>query len=78
MKPDKNQIWSEVDPRFNRFVMILDIKPGRRGVLAQTCKRNNLGQWVPAPRSRKSWCDVERFNGKRGGYAPANGGDTHG
>lgn len=70
MKPEKNQIWREVDPRYDRYIMVLDVKPGRRGVLVQTSERDNHGQWVPAPRSRKAWCDIERFNGKRGGYEP--------
>lgn len=71
MTPEKGQIWREVDPRFNRFIMVLDVQPGRRGVLVQTYECTNLGQWVPAPRSRKAWCDIERFNGKRNGYEPA-------
>lgn len=68
MKPEKGQIWREVDHRFDRYIMVLDVREGRRGILAQTTERNDLGQWRPAPRSRKSWCDVERFNGRRGGY----------
>lgn len=76
MKPEKGQIWREVDPRFDRYVMVLDVREGRRGILVQTTERNDLGQWVPAPRSRKSWCDVERFSGRRGGYElTSSGGD---
>ncbi len=80
MNPAKGQIWREVDPRLNRFVMVLDVVSGRRGVLVQTCERNDLGQWVPSPRSRKAWCDIERFHGKLGGYelaTPSERGNQH-
>lgn len=69
MEPKVGQIWKEVDPRLNRFVSIESVKPNwRRGITIRTVV-NQDGVWVPAPRSRVSYADAERFNGKRGGYA---------
>lgn len=70
VKVREGQIWKEVDPRFERYVRIVTVLPsGRRSIGIQTCAENGKGGWAPAPRSRHSWCDRERFNGKRGGYA---------
>jgi hypothetical protein len=68
------QVWRECDPRETRFVRILNLKPGRRGVLICTMVMTGDGSvesphaWVPASRSHARWADHERFNGKRGGY----------
>lgn len=62
------QVWKEVDPRFERFVLVTDVQPGRRGIQVQTVTFHENEGWVFAPRSRKAWCDKERFNGKRSGY----------
>lgn len=64
----KGQIWKEVDPRFERRVIITDVVEGRRGIQVQGVVPDFNYGWKPAPRSRKAWCDRERFNGKRGGY----------
>ena len=61
------QIWREVDPRFERHVRIESIGAGRRSVGIRTVVRHD-GRWIEGPRSRASWCDGERFNGKRGNY----------
>ena len=69
------QIWREVDPRAVRHVRVLKIGEGRRSVLIRTVYRSGDGsrlspwQWDFTRGSRTSWCDRERFNGKRGGYA---------
>lgn len=53
------QLWEEVDPRFSRKVVVLDIvsltQP--KGVLIMN-----------AETQRKNWASAGRFNGKRGGY----------
>lgn len=67
-QPKIGDIWREVDPRFTRHVRVFDVQQGRRGIAVRTCVKTE-GNWRPAPRSRLSWCDRERFNGKRCGYA---------
>lgn len=62
------QIWKEVDPRFQRFVRIDGVGHGRRGISIRTVEQKD-GRWAEAPRSRLSYCDAERFRGKRSGYA---------
>lgn len=61
------QIWKEVDPRFERYVIIQHVGEGRRSIQVRTVTHNGKG-WEVAPKSKSSWCDAERFNGKRGGY----------
>lgn len=62
------QIWREVDPRFERYVRIMRVgKFARRSIEIRTVKIVD-GQWQIAPHSRLTFCDLERFNGKRGGY----------
>lgn len=56
------QIWQEVDPRFERFIKVVELTEDE--ILVQTCDREgNIvnGSRVTRPRA-------ERFNGKRGGY----------
>lgn len=67
---EANQIWREVGPRFERFVRVEQVANGnRRGILVRTVVRSNGdGPWIRAPRSRASWRDRNRFNGRRGGY----------
>lgn len=65
--PKNGDIWREVDPRFERFVRIEAIYSGRRGYQIRTVTQTE-GKWSPAPRSRLSYADAERFNGKRSGY----------
>lgn len=62
-----DQIWKEVDPRFERHVRIEGVRAGRRGVQIRSVARVGSG-WMEVPRSRVSYADHERFNGKRGGY----------
>jgi hypothetical protein len=68
------QIWREVDPRFDRYVRVLEVTDAQRGIMVRTVYRTGTGaptsphEWLFANRSRASWCDRERFNGKRGGY----------
>jgi DNA-binding IscR family transcriptional regulator len=57
------QIWREVDPRFNRYVQIVEIANSTvKSICVATIdiQTNALG--------RKNWASRERFNGKRGGY----------
>lgn len=64
------QIWIEVDPRFERYVRIKEIGGScDQSVAIQTCVQDRSGEWVDAPRSRRGWASIERFNGKRGNYA---------
>lgn len=63
------QIWKEVDPRFERSIRIEKISAGtRRSIQIRTVEKRD-GEWREAPRSRISYCDRNRFNEKRGGYA---------
>lgn len=48
--------WREVDPRFDRVVVVVSYDKQQRKVGIST--GGNL-----------TWAKVERFNGKRGGYA---------
>ena len=66
-KPEQQQIWREVDPRFERYIRVESVRPGRCGVSCRTVVLSE-GKWIDARRSRVSYCDPERFNGKRGGY----------
>lgn len=61
------QIWREVDDRFQRYVRIENVQAGRRGISIRTVEKADLG-WQAAPRSRLSYADHNRFNGKNGGY----------
>lgn len=62
------QIWKECDPRFERFIRVESVGCGRRSVQTRTVIERD-GMWIDAPNSRASYCDPERFNGKRGGYS---------
>lgn len=72
MTIEVGQIWREVDPRFERFVRVESVAGGsRRSVGVRTVVRfTEHSGWGYAPRSRLSYCDANRFNGKRGGYEP--------
>ncbi len=53
------QVWEEVDPRFTRQVVIMEV----------TSLTQPKGiQIMNAQTNRKSWASASRFNGKRGGY----------
>lgn len=64
------QIWKELDPRSERFVRIVgngsNIGHRRISIITVVHREDN---WRPAPRSRITYCDERRFNGKRGGFA---------
>lgn len=62
------QIWREVNPRRERFVRIEAVSLMRVGISVRTVVKVD-GKWCDAPRSRLSYADRQRFNGKRGGYA---------
>lgn len=57
------QIWSEVDPRIDRKVVVLVVSK-KFGVLIRNVKSK--------PGSKGRWAKLERFNGKRGGYIIAS------
>lgn len=62
------QIWREVDPRLERYVRVIGITGGIRGVMIETVIK--VGDaWQRKPRCGKTYCNPERFNGKRGGYS---------
>jgi hypothetical protein len=66
--PREGQIWREVDPRFVRHIRIESVfSEWGRGVAVRTVVYA-MGQWRATARTRLSFCDHERFNGKRGGY----------
>lgn len=56
------QIWQEVDPRFTRYVLVVDADEENWYVRGCTID----GEFTP--RSRALRAMEERFNGKRGGY----------
>lgn len=66
--PKVGDIWKEVDPRQERFVRVESVGTGRRSVAIRTVIFA-FHQWREAARSRVSYADLERFNGRRGGYA---------
>ena len=66
-EPKCGQIWKECDPRFVRFVRIEKVVPGRRGISIRAVAYAE-GAWIDTPKSRLSYADPSRFNGKRGGY----------
>lgn len=67
--PRVGDIWKEVDPRFNRHVLVIADHGGGDGkVQIQGCYRvpETIG-WKAYGMRR--WASVKRFNGRRGGYA---------
>jgi hypothetical protein len=62
------QIWREVDPRFTRYVRVES--DGQRIGIRAVVKAGD--RWVDAPRSRLSYADRSRFDGRRGGYELLN------
>jgi len=68
------QIWQDVDPRAIRYARIYAIGTGRRSIAIRTVYKAGRGdikspiEWKVKPHSRMTYCDRERFNGKRGGY----------
>ncbi len=66
--PIKNQIWREVDPRYERHVRVLSVSADKEIIVIETVIRSSNG-WVHKPKSPKwTYAGVERFNGKIGGY----------
>lgn len=57
------QIWREVDPRFNRYVQVIEVFD----TAVKSIKIANIDLLTNAL-GRKNWASRERFNGKRGGY----------
>lgn len=60
--PRMGDIWKEVDPRAERYVCILS----RSEHYVRICTCDAKGRKL---RHRETAAAVERFNGKRGGYA---------
>ncbi len=56
------QIWSEVDPRFDRKVL----------VIAVSSKFVLIRNVTTKPGSKGRWAKLDRFNGKCGGYILAS------
>jgi hypothetical protein len=64
------QIWREVDPRRERFVRVLNVSEGVVKIrTVNPAWKHVSGRWKEAYRSRPSYAEASRFNGKRGGYA---------
>lgn len=53
------QVWREVDPRFTREVVVLEIAPKNGDVRTRNVAHGGRGRWSK----------LSRFHGKRGGYA---------
>lgn len=60
------QIWREVDPRKERYVRVLDVRGG--WVQISTVEKSG-NVWTRVRGTTKRHAAVDRFNGKRGGYA---------
>lgn len=60
--PKVGQIWKEVDPRVDRYVMIVMVGPDL--VRLQRCDADGNAMFT-----RVTSAQLRRFNGKRGGYA---------
>lgn len=73
-KIEVGQIWKEVDPRYERYVIIVSavLDPTRKSktpfISIRTVVPVGSG-WGIAPRSRVTHVAPARFNGKRGGYS---------
>lgn len=63
------QIWTEVDPRFARFVRVETVAGGTVGSIGIRTVVARDGRWVDGPKSRLSYANRERFNGKARNYA---------
>jgi hypothetical protein len=66
--PAVGQVWKEVDPRLTRYVQIEAIQGFHKANIAIRTVVKKNGIWMPAQKSRLSYADGDRFNGKRGGY----------
>lgn len=69
--PQVGDIWREVDPRCERFVRIESVgvvTTHSRSIGIRTVIRRESG-WIAVPRTRTSYARLDRFRGKRGGYA---------
>lgn len=58
----EGQVWRERDPRRLRHVRIMSVGPGAAGL--QLCDADGV---LLAPR-RRTYANLKRFNGHRGGY----------
>lgn len=67
--PKVGQIWREVDPRFTRHVKVLHIAMGRAELQLIS---NSSGVWKEGKICPRS-ANLNRFNGKRGGYEYVEG-----
>jgi hypothetical protein len=67
--PKRGQIWREVDPRFTRYAKVIDFARFKSGdrIQLRSVSKSPAG-WETVPHSRPTWCDLKRFNGRRGGY----------
>ena len=61
--PKVGDVWKEVDPRMERYVCVLELSASGYARLAR-CDANGEGQSTRLTRAQ-----LDRFNGKRGGYA---------
>lgn len=69
--PQVGDIWKEVDSRIERYVRVERVGVGRRSITIRTVVFNpsNMGRrWRDAPRTRATYADLGRFNGRRNGY----------
>lgn len=67
--PVEGSIWRDVYPRFERHVRVQGPPSGfPQTVRIRTVVKRSDGVWVLAPRSRDTYANLDRFNGKRGGY----------
>lgn len=63
------QIWKEVDPRIERYARVIEIRTWKGSYLVKIrTVHKTHGDWAFKKHSRETYCDRNRFNGKRGGY----------
>lgn len=62
------QIWHEVDPRVERYLQVLEVHVTFAEVVTLDTEECKVGTVIRAPRSRMTAPNLDRFNGKRGGY----------
>ena len=60
------QHWQEWDNRFTRVVKVLEVENSRVKIRTLVNIHNTSGRLLPT--GRITWANIERFNGKSGGY----------
>lgn len=69
--PAVGDVWQERDKRFTRYVRVIAIDDG--WVNIQTVVPAQDG-WGAKPRAQNRWANIDRFDGRYGGYVFHQGG----